>query len=448
MASASSLTGFIKFISRTGSAWSDDFEAVLAEHVVQACDKWGVEPGEIAELLGEHQSMTLWGCALEDFMTRQYEGGRNAVDDYLKRRGLAESGGAKRYMRALRGAAMSLYEVSDVLPGQSFLARDLIRGGEPVRVSERSGSQQLKQWDRIAARVVQLGSEWQMAGGALMFDRQTSEFIMDTLRSMGDEAPPLERAAPVFSTIWLDGALESVLNPQLPQFKNTDGDPFVICASTIPLLPGATPAQCRAALAKVSGLQKKSTKLFDWVDPAAEPSEKRPPQTKDAIVLMTENSEGETVLGSIEIKKGALVLSTNSRERAARGEAMIAAALHGLAADPVRDETSAEDVLAKKEQQPARRPRKPRAKISSEEARAIIHNYLNQHYRRTLDEPIPMLGGVSPREAARTPEGRAEVVRWLKEMENRAARTSGDEHMTSYDFGWMWRELGLAELRA
>ena len=28
---------------------------------------------------------------------------------------------------------MSLYEVSDVVVGESFLARDLVRGGEPVR---------------------------------------------------------------------------------------------------------------------------------------------------------------------------------------------------------------------------------------------------------------------------------------------------------------------------
>ncbi len=35
---------------------------------------------------------------------------------------------------------MSLYEVSDVAVGESFLARDLVRGGEPVRVFERSAT--------------------------------------------------------------------------------------------------------------------------------------------------------------------------------------------------------------------------------------------------------------------------------------------------------------------
>lgn len=31
-------------------------------------------------------------------------------------------------MKAIRSSVMSLYEVSDIVPGQSFLARDLIRG--------------------------------------------------------------------------------------------------------------------------------------------------------------------------------------------------------------------------------------------------------------------------------------------------------------------------------
>lgn len=35
-----------------------------------------------------------------------------------------------------------------------MLLRDLIRGGAPIRVMERSGSRGLKPWDRIATRVI------------------------------------------------------------------------------------------------------------------------------------------------------------------------------------------------------------------------------------------------------------------------------------------------------
>ena len=80
-------------------------------------------------------------------------GERNVADKYLKRRGSKESAGARAYIRALRTSVVS-YEVNDVVVGESFLARDLVRGGEPVRVFERSATRSLSQWDRIAARVV------------------------------------------------------------------------------------------------------------------------------------------------------------------------------------------------------------------------------------------------------------------------------------------------------
>jgi hypothetical protein len=40
---------------------------------------------------------------------------------------------------------MSLYEISDIVGGVSFLARDLVRGGDPVRVFERSATRSLSQ---------------------------------------------------------------------------------------------------------------------------------------------------------------------------------------------------------------------------------------------------------------------------------------------------------------
>jgi len=48
-------------------------------------------------------------------------------------------------MSGLRSSVMSLYEVSDVRAGESLLAHDLFRGGEPVRVSEGTATRSLKQ---------------------------------------------------------------------------------------------------------------------------------------------------------------------------------------------------------------------------------------------------------------------------------------------------------------
>ena len=80
---------------------------------------------------------------------------------------------------------VSLYEVSDVVPDTSFRARDLVRGGEPVLISERSATRTLKQWDRFAGRVVQVGQQTQISGAVLSFEYETSENLIKGLRSIG-----------------------------------------------------------------------------------------------------------------------------------------------------------------------------------------------------------------------------------------------------------------------
>ena len=70
------------------------------------------------------------------------------------------------------------------------------------------------------------------------------------------------------------------------------------------------------------------------------------------------------------------------------------------------------------------------------------------HYRDVLDQPVPMLGGETPRAAVKTDSGRIKVVDWLKMMENRTAKSAEpDSPMATYSFGWLWTELGINDLR-
>jgi hypothetical protein len=54
----------------------------------------------------------------------------------------------------------------------------------------------------------------------------------------------------------------------------------------------------------------------------------------------------------------------------------------------------------------------------------------------------------SPRAAVKTSKGRDKVVDWLKILENHTAKLAGhNEEMASYNFNWLWTELGVSELR-
>src|SRR3989304_5626814 len=179
MASAHSLAGLMKWLRR--EEWQYSLNDLLDRHLGPACAKADVSVDELPGIIGDHHSTVLWGCVFEDLLARDLDDGRNIVDEYLKRRGWKESALNRAYMTALRSSVMSVYEISDIVPEESFLARDLVRGGEPMRVSERSGTRYLKPWDRIAARVMQVGTKIVMGGGALPFDHEMSETILKAL---------------------------------------------------------------------------------------------------------------------------------------------------------------------------------------------------------------------------------------------------------------------------
>ena len=93
-------------------------------------------------------------------------------------------------------------------------------------------------------------------------------------------------------------------------------------------------------------------------------------------------------------------------------------------------------------------PPPPSLDLSEEEHRTIIHGSLDRHYRGLLNQRVTMLGNMSPRAAAKTAKGRAKVVTWLKMLENHSAKLVGhNDPMATYNFNWLWTELGVSELR-
>src|SRR5215475_16001153 len=84
------LQGLMKWLTR--DEWRDRFAEVYDDHLLPACDQTDLDVKEIISILGEGWfTRTVWGCAFEDFLTRDFEDGSNIVDDYLKRRGWKEA---------------------------------------------------------------------------------------------------------------------------------------------------------------------------------------------------------------------------------------------------------------------------------------------------------------------------------------------------------------------
>jgi hypothetical protein len=463
------LEGLMKWASR--EPWRDRFEAILEDHVFPTCDETGLEAGEIVSILGEDLFLSsVWACAFEDLLTREFDDGSNIVDEYLKHRGSKETASVRAYMAALRDSVVSLYEVSDVVPDTSFRARDLVRGGEPVLISERSATRTLKQWDRFAGRVIQVGQQMQISGAVLPYEYETSEDLIKGLRSIGkltrkekkelakaigedfdaavianlSETERLRAVSSTFTTYWLLDAIDRAESPEMPDLRNADGDEILQCTVSYLIADGTADDDVRAALDSCADLRPATATQWNWVRPekraAASATRARPSKS---LTIETTRDDGALVLGSVELDGRALVLSVNSLERSERGIELLSTILGERVGQPSVVTETVEQMLASHD---ADAPQQ--IDLSEQEQSAIIHETMDRHYRDTLDQPVPALGNKSPRAAVKTANGRAKVADWLKMMENRTAKAGEpNSAMATYSFDWMWTELGIAELR-
>ncbi|MCI0753574.1 hypothetical protein [Teichococcus vastitatis] len=423
----------------------------LSRHVAQACASADLKIKDLWAVLDDADQGVIWGAAFEDLLASDLPDGRNLADDYLKRRGWKEPVATRNYIAALRRAVISLYEVSEVVPGESMLLRNLVRPSEPVRVLERSGTRNLYQWDRIATRVVPLRSGTVISGTLLAFDKAATEKLLATLRPTrrkagkpAAEAPPEPgHAASAFTNLWLASVLRSEGEEARPEIRNSDGDPLELITLHFPLRPGTALDAVCAALTAVPTLRQASATFWNWLAPAND-SAMGSARTKTGLHLITTMDDGVAVLGSVEITGRKVSLSVNSSSRAERGHALLKVVLQGLVRPPLMERQDLDRMLVE-QHAPGQEP--PFSGLSPEQEREIIQQQLEEHYRGLLDEPIPPLGNVSPRRAARTAKGREKVVAWLKTLENHSAKRIAGDPIGEYDFAWMWRELGVAELR-
>jgi hypothetical protein len=458
MRSHGDLTGLIKFLARDD--WKSSFEEVLGEHFGPAMQEFDLEYEAIGAALGGWD-MTLWGVAFEDFLGRQFEpDARNFVDEYLRRRGWNESAPTKTYMRGLRNSIMSLYEASAIIPGQSFLARDLVCGGDPVLISERTATRTLKEWDRIAARIVIQGQKRILTGGLLAFTFEGSEQLMaklqeaavQSLRS-GQSAPfvkkrlitddTLREMTPLVTSTWLLDVLPKALGLSRPTLDNSDGDEVVFHEVRFPLASKTAPQELGEHLTAIASLRRENEAFWNWLDePAAARSPKPSEDAENVLCWNVTMEDGTTVLGTIEIRERSLIVNVNSTARAERAIDMLRATLGGLVTAPLTQIQTVEQIMARQQTR-----LRSTSEVPPEIQTKLVHATLDKQYGALLEQPVPMLGNLTPRAAARTKSGREKLVVWLKHLENRSRQPEATDPMATYDFAWLWRELKVEDLR-
>ncbi len=144
----------------------------------------------------------------------------------------------------------------------------------------------------------------------------------------------------------------------------------------------------------------------------------------DGSYTLVRDTTGQqrTLIMSAQLAGGELVVTVNSDRRAAEARALVARVLPDaiLVDDDVR---GLDEAMRDVDTDDERRADAP--ELDDETTAALLDEIMREQERRWVDEPVPALDGMTPREAAADPIGRVELERLLRTFE---ARGGGDPH--------------------
>jgi hypothetical protein len=299
-----------------------------------------------------------------------FEGGLLA--EYLERRGVLLPDGEAEILASWEDVGVALWEMvaSDGVAEVSL--RDT-KTGEVAKVRDRSTAKQFRPGDQFLARLVPAWGEMWFSGGLVPVVPQHRASLMRILDHYHD--------ADTLAS-WY-GSLHAP-----PRLSNRDGDPLVFCEARL------RPATGWDALAAV---------LDDRYE--------RADGDADSWHALVDIDEDERLIRAVLRRRGdELEIEVNSEERLEEvlDELADVTEIVSRTSRPASTLAQAKEMLA----------HGPPTEVPSPSGLELAAEIRDRLELRWLDENIPALGGVTPREAAADPTRREDLIALLRSFES------------------------------
>lgn len=332
---------------------------------------------------------------------------------------------------------LGVWEVQRVQPGVGMAVKDLLSGEERF-VHEVAGSQGITERATVLGRVVD-SDGISFFGG--VHPQPLPPFDADIVVRQVRRACRV-RTRPVRIAMLRDAAIqqltiglwrdlvEKIRQRPMPTITNTDGDPLALTTDYFDILT----ADRAALIARVATLQ------------GAEEQETRENGEISIVITKPGNAKNQvwanTVIGTVVIVGARMRAESNSVRRADRLRRALELHLGVLVRHRLRDESGAMELFAQA-RRPAASRKIGRTPEKSPDLKELEREIKERYMVAWLDEAIPALRGLTPREASKaSARTRRELDLLLRHIENAESRLPPDER---YDVGILRTELGMPE---
>jgi hypothetical protein len=309
-------------------------------------------------------------------------------------------------LEAMSEAPVSLYVVRSVEPGRSLVLEDLLRGGR-LEVRDRALSETARVEMAVAARVYPVGDP---VGGTHFisglgpplspFQIGGAQQLLDDL-GLETTSKALRRGAHLFGRIW---HWRQEL-PEIPLLRTTDGEDMELHHGTF---RARHPAKAWQALAAQPELEPgDDDQVLIWLEPGG-------------------SASGPKIIAHLRLDGYRIDVETNSAARWERVRARLEG-LDRVTLDDHESQSVQEALAAFKEVEESGTGEAEAVSDSAShtdlpvdladpEILEAIREELRERQLAWLDEPVPALGGETPRDAVRTAAGRRRVQQMIRAM--------------------------------
>ena len=348
------------------------------------------------------------------------------ADLLLGRGGPLFSAEQRQWIELLTSTRLGLYEVVDVVPGESLLLKDILFPQQaPVLVREKSGSRDAARLDLMAARILPVDDHHELSGAVYAIPRQRSFDLIDELRNElqglapDDVTDVKEILSVIIPAHWLEWFIQPLEIPQI--VDRSTGEPILLITDHYRVEDWTALEQALSGETDVEGsLSEGWARFFEGDDELQRSrlrinSGRRPDQIKVSYHTQQYADEGRPWF---EALAGAAVIF-RSRE----------------IADP-------KGMLSK--EQPGE---DPNTAVGNEMPPEVIgkatEQYVRQLYADWADQPLPVLDGKTPREAIHTADGLEQVKFLLHTYEHGEAQQAKAQQRPAVSYEFLWQELGI-----
>jgi hypothetical protein len=321
-------------------------------------------------------------------------------------------------IKATARQPFSFYEIQETQPGQGYRLKDIQRG-TVCNVIEKKGSETARRGDILFARVAQIDSIAMLIGcGTVLIPPKMKPDLIRFRQWLLESDDPITlgtlceydlKIRELYFNIFY-----SLMRP--PELQNTDGDPLSFHTIYYEINSPDLVFERLKVLAEINS----ETELRETAD-----------QDESGRVIRAEipwSRKGQnkttafdnTVLGQLAIDEHRLKVEVNSARRAEIIRAEIKKRLGKNARYITTEIQSPESMLETARERDGDRaiPDSDQEKLMQmPEVREQMDKMLSAHWKNWIDEKIPALGHMTPRQAVKDPDGRESVEALLLDAE-------------------------------